>query len=269
MKVTVEINVASFETFEDALKRHVSQLLNGPQKISGENFVTPPQKNLDDLTTCPTSQTVAEIHTIGSTELNAEPAQDFKVDVKPRKTRAKKSEIVTKEEVVALAKAAIDPQDIEDEKAEVNTSVLTHDDLRAVIGEFTKIHGIAKAQKMVPVILGCAIVDVPADQDSLQLAIDKIKAEINSDDDTDMDDEPTAAESDVREALMAYAKKYDGDDAKLTNTLVDGPKILVGELGEGITAIRLIPKDPHSYGRALQAINKAITENPFNREIAL
>lgn len=268
MKVIVEINVASSETFEDALKRHVDRLLNRSTPILGGNFVPPPQKNLDDLTTCPTSQTVAEIHTIGSTELNAEPAQDFKVDVKPRKTRTKKSEIVTKEEVVALVKAAIDPQDIEDEKAEVNTSVLTHDDLRAVIGEFTKIHGIAKAQKMVPVILGCAIVDVPADQDSLQLAIDKIKAEINSDDDTDTD-EPTAAESDVREALMAYAKKYDGDDAKLTNTLVDGPKILAGELGEGVTAIRLIPKDPYSYGRALQAINKAITENPFNREIAL
>jgi hypothetical protein len=244
-----------------------------------ENFVSPAPKNLDLKTTCPTSQTVVEIHTTGSTELNAEPPEDFKVDVapledphvpKPRKPRAKKSDpVVTKEEAVAFAKAAIDPQDLEDEKAHAETSVkLTHDDLRAVVGEFTKVFGIAKAQKMIPVILSCAIVEVP--EDGIQDAIDKIRAEITDvEDELETDDAAVASETDVREALMAYAKKYDGDDAKMTNTLADGPKILVAEFGEGVTAIRLIPNDPKFYGRALNAINNAINNNPFKREIAL
>ena len=244
-----------------------------------EKNVSPAPKNFDERTTCPTSQTVVEIHSTGSTELNAEPAKDFKMNIEPlidphapkaRKAR-KKSDVVTKEEVVAFAKAAIDPQDLEDEKAHAETSVtLTHDDLRAVVGEFTKVYGIAKAQKMIPVILGCAIVEVP--QDKIQEAIDKIRVEIS-----DVEDEPEdndegvtfASEADVREAMMAYAKKYDGSDAKMTNTLVDGPKILAREFGDTVTAIRLIPNDPKFYGRALDAINNAINFNPFMREVAL
>ena len=242
-----------------------------------EQFVSPAPKNFDDRTTCPTSHTVVEIHTTGSTELNAEPEEDFKVEIAPlenphvpktRKPRAKKNDpVVTKDEVVALMQASVDPLDVEDETPVMNSDKLTHDDLRVAVGEFTKVYGIAKAQKMIPVILGCAIVEVP--EDGLQEAIDKIRAEI-----TDVEDDPeaynpVATEADVREALMAYAKKYDGDDAKMTNTLADGPKILAEEFGEGITAIRLIPNDPKSYGRALNAINNAINLNPYNRKIAL
>jgi hypothetical protein len=203
--------------------------------------------------------------------LNAEPPEDFKVEVEPkvRKPRAKKNDpVVTKDEAVALMQASVDPLDVEDEAPVKNSDKLTHDDLRVAVGEFTKVFGIAKAQKMIPVILGCAIVEVP--EDGIQEAIDKIRAEI-----TDVDDEPDAdavtlaSEADVREALMAYAKKYDGDDAKMTHTLVDGPKILVGEFGEKVTAIRLIPNDPKFYGRALNAINNAINVNPFKRKIAL
>jgi len=242
-----------------------------------EQFVSPAPKNFDDRTTCPTSHTVVEIHTTGSTELNAEPEENFKVEVAPledphvpktRKPRAKKNDpIVTKDEVVALMQAAVDPLDVEDETPVKNSDKLTHDDLRVAVGEFTKVYGIAKAQKMIPVILGCAIVEVP--EDGIQEAIDKIRAEISDVEDEPEDDAAVATEADVREALMAYAKKYDGDDAKMTNTLADGPKILVGEFGEGITAIRLIPNDPKSYGRALNAINNAINLNPYKRKIAL
>ena len=223
---------------------------------------------------------MVEIHTTGSTELNAEPEEDFKVEIAPlenphvpktRKPRAKKNDpVVTKDEIVALMQASVDPLDVEDETQVMNSDNLTHDDLRVAVGEFTKVYGIAKAQKMIPVILGCAIVEVP--QDKIQEAIDKIRAEIS-----DVEDEPEdndegvtfASEADVREAMMAYAKKYDGSDAKMTNTLVDGPKILAREFGDTITAIRLIPNDPKSYGRALDAINNAINFNPFMREVAL
>ena len=241
-----------------------------------EKNVSPAPKNFDEKTTCPTSQTVVQIHSTGSTELNAEPAKDFKMNIEPlvdphapkvRKAR-KKSDVVTKEEVVAFAKAAIDPQDLEDEKSHAETSPkLTHDDLRAVVGEFTKVYGIAKAQKMIPVILSCAIVEVP--EDGIQEAIDKIRAEIADVEDEPEEETPRATEADVREAMMAYAKKYDGSDAKMTNTLADGPKILIAEFGDGVTAIRLIPNDPKFYGRALNAINDAINTNPFKREIAL
>ena len=267
MKVIVEVIVNTPETFEMALTRHVNQLLYGVEKSDGVKFDPPPQKNLDIRTTCPTSQTVAEIHTVGSTELNAEPPQDFKVEIEPktRKSRAKKSDVVTKDEVVALAKAAIDPQDIADEKVLRPSDRLTHDDLRVVVGEFTKIHGIAKAQKMIPVILGCAIADVP--EDKLLDAIDRIRAEIT---DTDVveDEVLHATEADVREALLAYAKKYDADD-DMPNTFEDGPKILSDVFGPDCKAIRFIPKDPISYGKALKAINDAIINNPFKRELAL
>ena len=234
-----------------------------------EQFVSPAPKNFNDRTTCPTSHTVVEIHTTGSTELNAEPEEDFKVEIAPlenphvpktRKPRAKKNDpVVTKDEAVALMQASVDPLDVEDETPVMNSDKLTHDDLRVAVGEFTKVYGIAKAQKMIPVILGCAIVEVP--EDGLQEAIDKIRAEITDVEDDPEADNPVATEADVREALMAYAKK--------TNTLADGPKILAEEFGEGITAIRLIPNDPKSYGRALNAINNAINLNPYNRKIAL
>ena len=242
-----------------------------------EVFAVPAPKIFDERTTCPTSQTVVEIHSTGSTELNAEPAEGFKVNIEPipdqhnlktRKPRVKKNDpVVTKDETRALMQASIDPQDTEDE-APTETSVkLTHDDLRAVVGEFTKVYGIAKAQKMIPVILSCAIVEVP--EEGIQEAIDKFRAEIADVEDEPEDNVTFANEADVREALMAYAKKYDGDDAKLTNTLADGPKILTEEFGPEVTAIRLIPKDPKFYGRALNAINNAINLNPYKRDVAL
>jgi len=259
---------------EDQLTKHMKALGFVKAPVVGivpltppEQFVSPAPKNLDDLTTCPTSHTVAEIHTTGATELNAIPPEGYKVEIKARKTRAKKNDpVVTKEEAVALMEAAVDPLDIEDEKPEEVSGKLTHDDLRAVVGEFTRVYGIAKAQKMIPVILGCAIVEVP--ENEIQEAIDKIRAEITDAED-ELEEETVASQADVREALMEYAKKYDGDDPKMSNTMVDGPKILTAEFGEGVTAIRLIPNDPKSYGRALNAINNAITTNPFKRKVAL
>ena len=52
MKVTLEINTYAGETFEDALRRHVEELLRGTKKISGEKFDPPPQKNDEDRKCC-------------------------------------------------------------------------------------------------------------------------------------------------------------------------------------------------------------------------
>lgn len=259
MKITLEIDIADNLDVAMELARKLRPLT--------EVFASPAPKNFDDRTDCPTSHTVTEIVTVGSTELNAEPPKDFKVEVKTRK-RTKKSDIVTKDEQVALVKAAIDPQDEEDERTVLHyDGDLSHDDLRLAVGAFTKLHGIAKAQELIPQILGCSIAEVPKTQKALAEAINRIK-EFDLD---EGEDEAAihATEDDVREALYAYAMKYDGGTDRMVVTPVDGPKILQSVFGDACTAIRHIPKDPVSFGKALAAINAAVSENPFNREVAL
>ena len=171
--------------------------------------------------------------------------------------------------------AAIDPQDALDELVFVGDSDVTHDDLRKAVGDFTKQYGIARAQALVPRILGCAIVEVPNTQKDLIAAILKLK---NYDDmavlSVESDEEEVievthATEDDVREALYNYAHRYDGGTDKMVFTPQDGPRILQTVFGEKCTAIRHIPKDSVSYGKALDAINTAINENWYQREVKL
>ena len=192
---------------------------------------------------------------------------------KPKRTRktATLEQVATKTIVTAMTLPDPNQQDSADETAEVASDVLTHDDVRSVVGDYTKRFGIASAQKKIPVILGCPIADIPDDQESLQAAIDKIQNEMSDGPDViedtplfadDLEDEVT--EQDVRDALMLYAKTYDVD-AKMTNTLIDGPEILKKTFGPSVTALRLIPKDPASYKKALKAITEATEQNWFKR----
>ena len=163
----------------------------------------------------------------------------------------------------------VDDRDAKDEAVETSNGVLTHDDVRIWVGAYTKKFGIVAAQKNIPTLIGCAIADIPNDQEALGEAIYKISKDLETslfDDVGEPENEIT--EQDVRDALMVYAKKYDADD-KMANTLIDGPDILKKTFGPTVTALRLIPKDPASLKKAFDAITDATENNWYNRKVQL
>ena len=163
----------------------------------------------------------------------------------------------------------VDDRDAKDEAVETSNGVLTHDDVRILVGAYTKEFGIVAAQKNIPTLIGCAIADIPNDQEALGEAIYKISKDLETslfDDVGEPENEIT--EQDVRDALMVYAKKYDADD-KMANTLIDGPDILKKTFGPTVTALRLIPKDPASLKKAFDAITDATENNWYNRKVQL
>jgi hypothetical protein len=62
---------------------------------------------------------------------------------------------------------------------------------------------------------------------------------------------PDVTEQDVREAMMLYAKKYDGADTKMPNTLIDGADILKRTFGPTIVACALSRKIRHRSRRLM------------------
>ena len=211
------------------------------------------------------------------TPVETEPTEPKKRGRKPKETA-----VAAKEEVVSIAVPVIDEQDVADEAAEAASDVLTHDDVRAAVGEYTKRFGIVAAQKNVPAMLGCPIAEIPDTQEALSGAIAKLKNLMNALEEMTgtthgihntplFDEEPETTlaeitEANVREALMAYAAKYDVDD-KMANTLVDGPDILKKTFGPTVSALRLVPKDATSLRRAYEAIHDAIKNNWYNRKV--
>jgi hypothetical protein len=208
-----------------------------------------------------------------STPVEMEPTE-------PKKRGRKAKETTTKDVAVEVATPDVNEQDVADESAEAASDKLTHDDIRDLVGQYTKKHGIALAQKNIPQILGGAIADIPDDQTALQVAIFKLReamgatpvamAGAKQDIPLFANEEPAPVkeitEQDVRNALMAYAAKYDVDD-KMANTLVDGPDILKKTFGPTVSALRLIPKDPASLKKAYDAVQDAIENNWYNRKV--
>jgi len=206
------------------------------------------------------------------------PVETEPTEPKKRGRKPKETAVAAKEEVAPVVVPVIDEQDVADEAAEAASDMLTHDDVRAAVGEFTKKFGIVQAQKHIPVLLGKPIAEIPDDQGSLQEAIaaihDYMKWGATEPTVTipplfDEEPEITLAEiteANVREALMAYAAKYDVDD-KMANTLVDGPDILKKTFGPAVSALRLVPKDSASLRKAYDAIHDAVKNNWYNRKV--
>lgn len=213
-------------------------------------------------------ETEAVTRVTPSTPVEAEP-------VEPKKHRGRKPKQTSgaAEEEPTVDVPAVDAQDMADEAAEAASDKLTHDDVRAAVGDYTKQFGIVAAQKNIPQLLGGPIAEIPEDQAALAAAIQAVRQAMTPQETDEptlaLFDEPAAVkeitETDVREALMAYAAKYDGD-AKMANTLVDGPDILKKTFGPTVSAMRLIPKDPASLRKAYDAIHDAITNNWYNRK---
>ena len=209
------------------------------------------------------------------TPVETEPTEPKKRGRKPKETA-----VAAKVEAEPVVRPVIDDQDVADAAAEAASDVLTHDDVRAAVGEYTRKFGIVAAQKAIPALLGKPIAEIPDDQDSLRAAVAAIRddmLEVKKASDIVASaglfaDEVVPApvkeitEADVREALMSYAAKYDVDD-KMANTLVDGPDILKKTFGPAVSALRLVPKDPESLRKAYDAIHDAVKNNWYNRKV--
>lgn len=190
--------------------------------------------------------------------------------------------ISTGEERIDPEAAAQDADDEAAESAQHKTGELTTEDLREVIGLYSQRHGIAAAQKDIPALLGGkGIHEIDKTQEALKAAIDAVRAALDGKqtmeppgDNLFGDDKPVAVEEthatkdDVMEAIRGYRNKYDGpavDLAQAKNVLADIPVVL--EKALGVKTLKQIPPDPVSYGKALRAINEAVSGNPFGREI--
>ena len=208
------------------------------------------------------------------------PVETEPTEPKKRGRKPKETSVAAKEEVAPVVVPVIDEQDVADEAAEAASDTLTHDDVRAAVGDYTKKFGIVAAQKAIPALLGMPIAEIPDDQDSLRAAVSAIRddmlevkkaADIVASAGLFADEIVPApvkeiTEADVRDALMAYAAKYDVDD-KMANTLIDGPDILKKTFGPTVSALRLVPKDSTSLRRAYEAIHDAVKNNWYNRKV--
>ena len=199
------------------------------------------------------------------TPVETEPTEPKKRGRKPKETA-----VAAKEEVAFVVVPVIDEQDVADEANEAYHDKLTHDDVRAAVGKYIKHFGIVVGQKNIPALLGCSISDIPDDQNQIKLAILKIEAALAPTlfDEHVVASEKEITEADVRDALMAYAAKYDVDD-KMANTLIDGSDILKKTFGPTVSALRLVPKDATSLRRAYEAIHDATDNNWYNRKVVL
>jgi hypothetical protein len=177
---------------------------------------------------------------------------------------------------ISSGEERINPEDAPSE-TEQSKSSLTHDDLRAAVGRFSKKFGIAKAQATIPGLIGGPIIEIPSDKigDTIA-AVERATNEAPmpyfepTPEPAPLFDEPEKTEAtidDVNEAIFSYARKYDGsaEPAKMKVTMVDVPKILQGLFGAEVVKPRRIPPSPQNFGVALSAINKAITDNPYKR----
>lgn len=166
-------------------------------------------------------------------------------------------------------------QDAADEAAEhAGKTTLTLDDVRKAVGRYTKKHGMAAAAKNVPTILGCAIADLPDDQAALAEAVAKIDAAVNAEAppaEDAFDDTPAEqkefTKDDVKAAMVRYGEKFDktSDTDSMQFAKLDCVKIFATLFGADKKTISTIPATSEACGRAVDAINRAIAEDPFQR----
>jgi hypothetical protein len=164
-----------------------------------------------------------------------------------------------------------DAQDAADEAAEAAADkpaggALTLEDLRRAIGDYAKKHGMAKASANVPAILGGPMLEAR----DFEHAIGRVKLATATSDGLlhEADVSPQATKDDLMEAVMVYASKYEGKGVKPASggpTAVDLAEVMRQTFPGTSGALSEIPATPEGYGKALAAVNAAITGNPFKR----
>ena len=182
---------------------------------------------------------------------------------------------------------ALDRADEARERARTGDGKLTRDDLRNVLGEWTRKVGFATASKRTPEVLGCPMLEIPETQEAMAEAIAKIRAEI----DGGTTPVSVAAASvaaaneelfggaseaqpakvygldDVKAAVGAYAQKYDGHTDMRASVIAgeDAKKLFKEAIGVDKPAAS-VWADPENCRKAVEAIERAITANPFKRD---
>ncbi|MCW4115631.1 hypothetical protein NPA31_011720 [Aurantimonas sp. MSK8Z-1] len=179
-------------------------------------------------------------------------------------------------------------QDAADEAAEAaaTSKGLTLDDLRLAAGAYQKKFGMAAAVKDVPALLGRPMAEVADTDLGAAIGILTEAAELNpygrdivGGDFKDQlvqkapepAPEPQATKQDVIEAMLAYARKYDGPDAdpadatSMPFTNEDAPKVFKMLFGAECSRLGLVPATPEAYGKALAGIREMTDKDPFKR----
>ena len=182
--------------------------------------------------------------------------------------------------------------DAADEAAETAarpaTDAPTIEDLRAAVARYSAKAGPAATVADIRRIIGCPMIEVPADKIGEAIAkVDLATAGFgvvtpNSPaDDKPAETEslfgetpaapPTATPAEVLAAIMAYARRYDGQDTdqeKMVFTKQDLPKVFSETFGAAATGLGSLPdKTPETYGKALAAIKTATESNRFGRGV--
>jgi len=168
--------------------------------------------------------------------------------------------------------------DAEDEAAESeDTGELTHDDLRQAVGRFAHVVGVARAAKEVKGILGCGVEQVPATQEALSEAIEKIEVATKGQGGETAGGAqsgppaPEAATAVTRDQVVnlikRYALTYDGTDdfSKAPFTAEDVGSIV--QAVAGVKALSKIPDTPEMNRTLFAAIEEAFINNPFKRKV--
>ena len=172
-------------------------------------------------------------------------------------------------------------QDAADEARETaaGKTGLTLDDLRKAVGAYQSFHGTAAAIKNVPRILGKPMYEVTDDE--LVEAIAKIEAATAKAPTKVVTDAPAPAKIEkakpidatkegVIAALRRYALRFDGQDRDLSAaaapcTQEDGKKIVKAAIG--VENLAQMPNDPATFAKLIEAIDLALANNQFGREV--
>lgn len=164
-----------------------------------------------------------------------------------------------------------DEQDAADEAAETEkTGLASIDVLRRLVGDYQKKHGMPAAVKLCQEggLIGKPIHEL--DDAGIEAAIAAMQgggvAETKKVEEKAPVEEPAPkTKADLVEAMMRYADKFDGtrDQAKMTHTLADMPKVFVAAFGEGIDKLSKVPED--RYAEAVAAVEAAIEADPYGR----
>lgn len=165
-----------------------------------------------------------------------------------------------------------DEQDAADEAAETEkTGLASIDVLRRLVGDYQKKHGMPAAVKLCQEggLIGKPIHEL--DDAGIEAAIAAMQggeAPAKTEEPAPAE-EPAALEpktkADLIEAMMRYADKYDGtrDQAKMTHTLADMPKVFMATFGDSVQKLSQVPED--KYAEAVAAVEAAIKADPYGR----
>lgn len=164
-----------------------------------------------------------------------------------------------------------DEQDAADEAAETEkTGLASIDVLRRLVGDYQKKHGMPAAVKLCQDggLIGKPIHEL--DDAGIEAAIEAMTEGTGAythkmtEQFTEEQFAPKT-KADLVEAMMRYADKFDGtrDQAKMTHTLADMPKVFVATFGDSVQKLSQVPED--KYAEAVAAVEAAIQADPYGR----